>query len=188
MLPRRPQDVPRCSQDASKSPQDASKKPQDVPRCLPDAPRCPKIPQDASQMPTRCPQDALRCSKMPPRCPKMPQHASQMLQDSLTAPRCRARWAVWPQALRSAAPCLQQGCRGVLDCITDTITDTEGFPHTPHCPPPHRVQPPMFKVCFFILRSSCPKYFLRCFKMPPRCLHFSFKNLITFPYRFFINF
>ena len=47
-----------------------------------------KMPQDASKMP----QDAPRCLQDAPRC--LPD-----LQVSVDS-RCRARWAVWPQALR----------------------------------------------------------------------------------------
>ena len=136
-----PQDASTCLQDFRRSLQDGSKMPPRRPKMPPRRPKmhqdAPKMPQDASKMPPRSPKMPPRCPKMPPRCPNMP----LLHPGAGHSGRCGRRRL---DKYISAAPCLQQGCRGMLNFITDTYTDTEGSPHTPHCPPPHRVQPSMF--------------------------------------------
>ena len=84
-----------------------------------------------------------------------------------------------PQAVRSAAPCLQQGAGRVRSIalfhyFTQYSLIPEGFtPHTPRCRPAHRIQPSMLVSCWCQLASIfliSPRSFPRCHKMPSRCL------------------
>ena len=176
--PKTPQDVPRCLQDASKTPPRRPKTPprcpkmpprrlQDAPRCLQDAPRC---LQDAPKMPRH----ALRYPKMP----QVPQHTStsHMHPGAGHGGRCGRR------RLDPPPPVFSRGAERV-ELQNRYITDTEGSPHTPHYPPPHRFQPIDLSPPFFIFGQDPSKTFQdasRCLqdvsKMPP-FFHQKFNHL-----------
>ena len=145
---------PQWANIAGRCPQDVPRWSQDGPICLQDGPkivpRCFKMPQDASKMPPRRLQDTPRCPKMPPRCPQMPPRCPNMPPKAVKILKTmflRGTVAVWPQALRSAAPCCLQRLPSVFKFYAINNNVPEGSPHTPHCPPPHR-HPPHFLLYF----------------------------------------